>query len=64
MGRHAKCASLRDPLTRGIMNIVAVPSNSLRKYILSVITLVEDEIKKQLQSKFGVIFDGWSDSSM
>lgn len=53
-----------DPLICGIINTTAVSSNSLGKYILSIIPLVESDIKKELPSEFGVVFDGWSDSSI
>lgn len=53
-----------DPLTHGIMNIPAVFSKFFRKYILSLIRLGNCDVKNELPSRFGVLFDGRSDSSI
>lgn len=53
-----------DALMWGIMNITAMYSKSLDRYILSLVPLVDYDIKEELSGNFGVMFDGWPDSSI
>lgn len=46
------------------MNITAMYSKSLDRYILSLVPLVDYDIKEELSGNFGVMFDGWPDSSI
>lgn len=52
-----------NEITRSILNIKPISSKSLRKYILSLVPLVEDELKSVIPNKFAIMFDGWSDSN-
>lgn len=62
--RTVPLSIIEDTLTRSIINITAVFSKSFPKSILSIITLVEDAIKKEFPSKFDVIVDKCFDSNM
>ena len=53
-------SAVDDPLTRAAFKHKSVSSSSLKKYILSLVPLVEEAVKNELPPTFGVIFDGWS----
>lgn len=62
--KNVLLSELDDPLMRAFVNIIAVSSKYLSKYILSIVPIVGYEIMKELPSKFGVMFDGWYDSTI
>ena len=51
-------------LTRALFIVQLVFSKALRNYILSLVPLVEENVKTLLPDKFGLMFDGWSDSTV
>eukprot|EP00171_Calliarthron_tuberculosum_P022099 IDg22099t1 len=62
--RNQPILEVDDPLTRGIVKTKAVSSKSVRKYILSMVPLVERAVAAEMPEKFGLLFDGWSDGSV
>ena len=53
---------MEDKLTREIVNLDPISRGSLVNYIEKLTVEVENEIKKVLPSKFGVMLDGWTDN--
>lgn len=62
--RDQPITEIDNVLTRSLFNVQPVSSKSMRKYILSLVPLVEKRIKGILPEKFGIMFDGWTDSSV
>lgn len=62
--RNQPICEVDNSITRGLMNVSPLSSKTLRKYILSLVPLVEDAIKERLPTKFAIMFDGWTDSHM
>ena len=60
--RSQPITEVDNQITKGILNVKPISSNSLLKYVLSLVPLVEDEIRRRLPEKFGILFDGWTDS--
>lgn len=61
--RNQPLNEVDNPITRSMFKVKPVSSKSIRKYILSLVPLVEDSIKILLPEKFALMFDGWTDSS-
>ena len=62
--RNHSFAEVDDILTRYLMKVKSLSSKQLRKYISSMTPLVEQTVKQHLREKFGILFDGWSDSGV
>lgn len=58
--RDQPISEIDDSITRSILNVKPICSSSLRRYILSLVPLVEDRIKSALPESFGIMFDGWT----
>ena len=54
---------VENDLTRKFSKLGVLSRSTFMKYLQGVTKEVEMIIKKQLPSKFGLIFDGWTDSS-
>lgn len=63
MRSHPLC-EVDSPLTISLLNMKPLSSKTLRKYILSLVPLVENEIKTMLSKTFAIMFDGWTDNSI
>jgi len=61
--RNQPLSEVDNKLTRALFKCKPVCSKSLRTYILAMIPIVESTIHSELPDKFGLLFDGWSDSS-
>ena len=61
MRRDQPISEVDNRITRAVFNVQPVCSKSLKKYVLSLVALVEDKIKQQLPQMFGLMFDGFSD---
>ena len=53
---------VEDKMTTEIVNLDPISRGSLVNYIEKLTVEVENEIKKILPSKFGVMLDGWTDN--
>lgn len=62
--RNQPILEVDDAITRGILNTKPPCSKSVRKYILSMVTLVERTITAELAEKFGLLFYGCSDGAV
>lgn len=62
--RNQALTEVDDPLTRELFNVEPISSKTLRKYILSVVPIVEDNIREELPNKFCVMLDGWTDNKI
>jgi hypothetical protein len=51
------------PITRKIVRLKEVCAKSVRKHILSLVSVVRDEIKARLPDKLVLIFDGWTEGT-
>jgi hypothetical protein len=51
------------PATRKLARLKPVGSKSVRKHVLSLMTVVKECIKQRLPSSFALIFDGWTDGT-
>ena len=51
------------PATRRLARLKPVSSKSVRKHILSLMTIVKEYIKHLLPAKFVLIFDGWTEGT-
>ena len=56
--------SLVDRLhTRAMAKLRPVSSKSVRKHVLSLVTIVQEDIRRRLPDKFVLIFDGWTEGT-
>lgn len=53
-----------NTLTREMFNVRPICSKTLRKYIISLVRLVEEVIKESLPKHFGIMFDGWTETKI
>ena len=60
--RDQPISEIDDPITRSILSVKLICSKSLRKYIFSLVSTVEEEVNSILPSKFCVMFDASSDN--
>jgi BED zinc finger len=51
------------PATRRLARLKPMSSKSVRKHILSLMTVVRENIKHHLPVKFALIFDGWTEGT-
>lgn len=51
------------PATRRLARLKPVSSKSVRKHILSLMSVVKEYIKQRLPAKFVLIFDGWTEGT-
>ena len=51
------------PATRKLARLKPVGSKSVRKHVLSLMTVVKEYIKQYLPSTFGLVFDGWTEGT-
>lgn len=62
--RNQPISEIDNYLTRAIFRTKPLSSKSIRKYILSMVPLVEGAVIAELPDRFGLLFDGWSDGSV
>ena len=51
------------PHTRALVKLRPVSSKSVRKHVLSLVTIVQEDIRRCLPDKFVLIFDGWNEGT-
>ena len=51
------------PITRKIVRLKSVCAKSMRHHMLSLVSVVRDEIKARLPDKLALIFDGWTEGT-
>jgi hypothetical protein len=51
------------PLTRSAVRFKPVTSKLLRKHILSLCSIMKDDVKKKIPNRFAIIFDGWTEGT-
>lgn len=57
-------SELENELTRATMSTKLNSSNTMRKYILSMVPLVEKSVRRDLPNKICLFFDGWIENIM
>lgn len=61
--RKKQISVVYNAITIVLFNKKSLPSQSLRKYLLSMVPLVAHEVISELPERFRLLFDGWSDAS-
>lgn len=59
--RNQPLSELDNDLTRRLVKAKPIHSQTMRKYILNMVPLVERAVTTELPDKFALLFDGWSD---
>lgn len=60
--RNQPLTEVDDPLTRDLFHVSHISSKTLRNYILSLVPVVEENVRRELPNKFCLMIDGWSDN--
>lgn len=59
--RNQPFSEIDNTVTRSFLKTKVESSKSVRKYILSMVPLVEHAVIAELPARFGLLFNGWSD---